>query len=659
MQDSRALANGLRALAMDAVQKANSGHPGAPMGMADIAEVLWRHFLQHNPKNPAWINRDRFVLSNGHASMLLYGLLHLTGYDLPLEALKQFRQLHSKTPGHPEYGITPGVETTTGPLGQGFANAVGMALSEKRLAEQFNRPQFPIIDHYTYVFLGDGCLMEGISQEAASLAGTWKLNKLIAFWDDNGISIDGPTVGWFTEDVPSRFRAMGWHVIENVDGHNANEIRVAIEVAQAEINKPTLICCRTVIGFGAPTVQGSCDCHGSPLGNEEVIRARVVLEWPYAAFEIPPSIAKAWDATETGAAREAKWNTLFKHYQEQHPELAEAFMSQHTPTIPADVLTGLQVLAETWQKEKISVATRKASQRVLEHLVPQLPQLLGGSADLTGSNLTNVATMPLQHIHYGVREFGMGAIMNGLALSGGFIPYGGTFLTFIDYAKNALRLAALMRLRVIWVLTHDSVGLGEDGPTHQPIEHLTALRVTPNVMVWRPADAVETAVAWGTALSTLTAPSVLALSRQNLPTLARSGMVWSDIAKGAYVLEEASSVKPMPQLIVMSAGSEVQLAVSAKAMLETKGYAVRVVSCPCLEQFMRQPAHYRESVLPKGVPVLAIEAGSRLSWVPFTGSLDRVVGIDQFGESAPGAAVLAAMGITAEAVVEKALGLLG
>jgi transketolase len=650
MPTARLLANALRALSMDAVQKANSGHPGAPMGMADIAQVLWGSFLKHNPADPAWPNRDRFVLSNGHASMLLYSLLHLTGYPLSLNDLGEFRQLHSKTPGHPELGITPGVETTTGPLGQGVANAVGMALAEKMLGAEFNRPDFPIIDHYTYVFLGDGCLMEGISHEVSSLAGTWALNKLIAFWDDNGISIDGEVEGWFNEDIPQRFRAYGWHVIEKVDGHSPEEIKKAIDVARLEQEKPTLICCKTKIGFGAPTKAGTEGCHGSPLGLAEIEGARKALDWPYAPFEIPADVAKAWDARPKGAMQESSWQNIFEAYRLVYPELATAFEQRLRGELPNGLLDRLTALAFEKQEANKSVASRKSSQEVLQVIAPLMPELLGGSADLTGSNLTKVAGSQA-YLHYGVREFGMGAIMNGLSLYGGYIPYGGTFLTFIDYAKNSLRLAALMNKRVIWVLTHDSIGLGEDGPTHQPIEHLSSLRATPNVHTWRPADAVETVIAWRESLKRENGPTCLILSRQNLPTLAKNNKQIELISRGGYILLEPEIE---PEIILIATGSEVALCCNVATELAEAGIGVRVVSLPCWEQFEQNSKIYQAKVLPAHLPKIAVEAGSTLCWWKYCrGQYDSIIGIDRFGESAPAESIFEILGFTVENIKAK------
>lgn len=659
MLEVRLLANAIRALSMDAVQQAHSGHPGMPMGMADIATVLWREFLQHNPANPHWINRDRFILSNGHGSILQYALLHLTGYDLTIEDLKQFRQLHSKTPGHPEFGLTPGIEATTGPLGQGITMAVGMALAERMLSSTFNRPGHAIIDHYTYVFLGDGCLMEGISHEACSLASTFGLNKLIAIWDDNGISIDGEVAGWFSDDTPARFRAYGWHVIENVDGHEPAAIRAALQAARTINDKPTLICCKTIIGFGAPAVGGTEKAHGAPLGVEEILRARDVLDWPHAAFAIPPDIAQAWDARAHGAHMEQLWQENFDDYQKQYPELAQELLRrlagdlpEHWSQIAEQIITKIQA-----QNINANVATRKASQQCIQAYAEYLPEILGGSADLTDSNLTR---WPQSHpfspgnptgnyLHYGVREFAMAAIMNGIALYGGFIPFGGTFLVFADYARNALRLSALQKLRVIYVFTHDSIGLGEDGPTHQPIEHLAILRYTPNMAVWRPCDATETAVAWRAAIEKRDGPTSLILSRQNLPAQNRTELQTVNIARGGYVLFDSHTAF---DVILIATGSEVMLAMQAAQALIAKGRHVRVVSMPCVEVFMQQEVKYRNKVLPPLVKIrVAIEAGVSDYWYRFVGDKGAIIGIDCFGESAPGEVLFNYFGFTAENVV--------
>ncbi|MEW6167447.1 MAG: transketolase [Pseudomonadota bacterium] len=656
------LANAIRALAMDAVQKANSGHPGMPMGMADIAEVLWNDYLAHNPANPLWPNRDRFVVSNGHGSMLLYALLHLSGYELPIEELKNFRQLHSKTPGHPEYGLTPGVETTTGPLGQGLANAVGMALAEAVLAQQFNRDGFAIVDHYTYVFAGDGCLMEGISHEACSLAGTLGLNKLVVFYDDNDISIDGEVAGWFRDDTPARFEAYGWQVVRKVDGHNPTELKRAIETARASADRPTLICCKTIIGFGAPTLQGKEKCHGAPLGEAEILLAREQLGWKHDRFEVPAEIRAGWDARKAGAEREQRWTALFRDYAAQHPAEAAEFERRTQGELPADwpaVVNAL--LVDTSQADK-PVATRKASKAVLDIVATKLPELFGGSADLSESNCTDFkghkAVGPRvfagNYVHYGVREFGMAAMLNGIALHGGLIPFGGTFLVFSDYARNALRMAALMKQRSIFVLTHDSIGLGEDGPTHQPVEQLSSLRLIPGLQVWRPADPFETAVAWAAALERRDGPSVLALSRQNLQPQAHGDAHMRDARRGGYVLWESAAPGAEP-LILIATGSEVQLAVDAAKKLASAGRVVRVVSMPCAEVFLAQDAVYRESVLPAAARRrLAIEAGVSAYWRAFVGLDGEVIGVDRFGESAPASAVFEYLGFTVDAIVARA-----
>ncbi|HXF79727.1 MAG TPA: transketolase [Usitatibacter sp.] len=647
--------NAIRALAMDAVQQANSGHPGMPMGMADIAEALWRHFLRHNPKNPHWPDRDRFLLSNGHGSMLQYALLHLTGYDLPMEELRRFRQLHSRTPGHPEVGYTPGVETTTGPLGQGLANAVGFALAEKLAAAHFNRPGHTIVDHWTYVFAGDGCLMEGISHEACSLAGTLGLPKLIAFYDDNGISIDGKVEGWFRDDTPRRFEAYGWNVIAHVDGQDSQAVRKAIESARGA-GKPTLICCKTTIGFGAPTRSGTAKAHGEALGAAEVAATREALGWKWPAFEIPPAVYREWDATTRGRALESDWNARFASYEKAHPELAAEFRRRTAGELPSNFQAMAKALVATANEKAASVATRKASQAAIEAFAPHLPELLGGSADLTGSNLTNwsesktvTATEAGDYIHYGVREFGMAAICNGIALHGGFIPFSGTFLTFSDYSRNALRMAALMKARNIFVFTHDSIGLGEDGPTHQPIEQLASLRLIPNMDVWRPCDTVETAVAWTAALERRTGPTSLALSRQTLPFVKREAATIEAIARGGYVLSQAQG---KARAAIIATGSEVSLALGAQKSLAEEGIAVRVVSMPCTSAFDRQDDAWRESVLPRGLPRVAVEAGVRDYWRKYVGLEGEVVGIDRFGESAPAPDVFKFLGIDAAHVAE-------
>ncbi len=647
------LTGAIRALAMDAVQKANSGHPGAPMGMAEIAEVLWRRHLRHNPANPQWADRDRFVLSNGHGSMLIYALLHLTGYDLSIDDLKNFRQFGSRTAGHPEVGHTPGVETTTGPLGQGISNAVGLALAEKVLAAEFNRPGHEIVDHATYAFLGDGCLMEGVSHEACSLAGTLGLGKLIAFYDDNGISIDGHVEGWFTDDTPKRFEAYGWQVIPNVAGHDPEAIEQALRAARAETGKPTLICCKTVIGLGAPNKAGSHDVHGAPLGADEIAAARAAIGWNHAPFEIPADVYAAWDAKAKGAALESDWNARFAAYRAAFPELAAEFARRMAGQLPADwAAASAKAIAEIAAKAE-NIATRKASQNAINAFAPLLPELIGGSADLAGSNLTlwkgskGVSkTSGGNYIYYGVREFGMTAIANGLALHGGLIPYTATFLVFSDYARNAIRMAALMKQRQIMVYTHDSIGLGEDGPTHQPVEHVSSLRLIPNLDVWRTADATETAVAWAAAIERKDGPSVLALSRQNLPTV--TGAIAADsIRRGGYVLSDAANA----QAVLIATGSEIKLALDAQQALAAAGIAVRVVSLPCADVFERQDKAYRESVLPRGIPRVAIEAGVTDFWRKYVGLEGAVIGIDRFGESAPAGELFKFFGFTVDNVV--------
>lgn len=647
------LANAIRALSMDAVQQANSGHPGMPMGMADIATVLWQDFLQHNPTNPSWPNRDRFILSNGHGSMLHYSLLHLTGYDLSIEDLKQFRQLHSKTPGHPEYGYAPGIETTTGPLGQGLANAVGMALAEKILAANFNQTNFAIVDHYTYVFMGDGCLMEGISHEAASLAGTLGLGKLIAFWDDNGISIDGEVHGWFTDDTPKRFEAYGWQVIKNIDGHDREMVKKAIKKARRELNKPTLICCKTIIGYGSPNKQGKEASHGAALGVDEVKLAREKLGWPYPAFEIPQEIYDAWDAKASGKRRENKWKKLFKDYEAQYPQLAAEFLRRQHKILPEAWLSTMQAAIQKAQNDKATIATRKASQEALNIMGPVLPELLGGSADLAGSNLTIwKGSVGITHdsargnyIYYGVREFGMCALANGLSLHGGFIPYVATFLVFSDYARNAMRMAAIMKQRVIYVYTHDSIGLGEDGPTHQPVEHLASLRLIPNMSVWRPCDVTETFVAWQAAIERIDGPTLLSLSRQNLPHMIRSEVQVQNIYRGAYILKEVAN----PELVIVATGSEVHLAMQAAEALTQR---VQVVSMPSFDVFLKQDLSYQQQVLPL-VPTLAIEAGVTQTWDPILkGRPYNILGINRFGESAKAEDLFKFFGFTKENVVK-------
>ncbi|MCH1920267.1 transketolase [Shewanella sp. A3A] len=660
MSSRKELANAIRALSMDAVQKAKSGHPGAPMGMADIAEVLWNDFLKHNPTNPKWSDRDRFVLSNGHGSMLIYSLLHLSGYDLGIEDLKQFRQLHSRTPGHPEYGYTPGVETTTGPLGAGISNAVGMAIAEKTLAAQFNRDGHAIVDHYTYCFLGDGCLMEGISHEACSLAGTLGLGKLIAFWDDNGISIDGHVEGWFTDNTPKRFEAYGWHVIADVDGHDSDAIRAAIEAAKAVTDKPTMICCKTIIGFGSPNKSGSHDCHGSPLGEEEIAAAREFLGWPHAPFEIPADVYAGWDAKEAGKANEAAWNDKFAAYAKAYPELAAEYERRVLKgELPAEFEAKAQAFIEECQSKGEGIASRKASQNAIAAFGALLPELFGGSADLAGSNLTlwsgskGIQEDPAgNYVFYGVREFGMSGIMNGVSLHGGFINYGATFMMFMEYARNAVRMSALMGIQNIFVYTHDSIGQGEDGPTHQPVEQLANLRMTPNMAVWRPCDASETAVSWKAAIERRDAPTSLIFSRQNLQAQARTSEQLANVAKGGYVLQDCAGT---PELILIATGSEVQLAVDAAAALTEQGKKVRVVSMPSTTEFDLQDAAYKESVLPKAVSKrVAIEAAHADYWIKYVGFDGAVVGMTTFGESAPGAALFKEFGFTVENVVAKA-----
>ena len=657
MSSRTELANAIRALSMDAVQQANSGHPGAPMGMADIAEVLWNDFLSHNPANPAWPNRDRFVLSNGHGSMLIYSLLHLTGYDLPIEELRNFRQLHSKTPGHPEYGYAPGVETTTGPLGQGITNAVGMALAEKTLAAHFNKDAHEVIDHFTYSFVGDGCLMEGISHEACSLAGTLGLGKLIAFYDDNGISIDGEVEGWFTDDTPARFAAYGWQVIADIDGHDPEAVRSAIESARGETDKPTLICCKTVIGKGSPNKEGSESCHGAALGVDEVAATRQALGWNYEPFEIPEHVYAGWEARTRGAQRESQWNTAMTAYADAHPELAGELRRRLAGELPADFSAQAQAYVEQCQRDGETIASRKASQNALNAYGPLLPELLGGSADLAGSNLTlwsgskgvSASDADGNYVYYGVREFAMSAMMNGIALHGGFIPYGATFLIFMEYARNAVRMAALMKQRSIFVYTHDSIGLGEDGPTHQPVEQLTALRATPNLRTWRPCDAVESAVAWKSAIEYTDGPSALVFSRQGLPHQQRSEQQLGDIARGGYILHDTGAA---PDVILIATGSEVHLVMAAAQQLGQAGKAVRVVSMPCAEVFEQQDASYREAVLPSDVLArVAVEAGHRDFWYKYVGLDGRIVGMSTFGESAPAGELFKSYGFTVDNVV--------
>ena len=658
MPSRRELANAIRALSMDAIQKAKSGHPGAPMGMADIAEVLWNDFLTHNPANPKWANRDRFVLSNGHGSMLLYSLLHLSGYDLPIEEIKNFRQLHAKTPGHPEYGYAPGIETTTGPLGQGIANAVGMAIAEKTLAGQFNRPGHGVIDHHTYVFLGDGCMMEGISHEACSLAGTLGLGKLIALYDDNGISIDGEVEGWFTDNTPMRFRSYGWHVIEGVDGHDGEAVKKAIAEAKTVTDKPSLICCKTVIGWGSPNKQGKEDCHGAPLGDAEIALVRETIGWPHPAFEVPADIYAGWSAKDKGAAREAEWNTRLADYKAAHPELGAELERRLSGKLPADWQAQAGAYIEAVNAKAEKVATRKASQNCLNGYGPLLPEFLGGSADLAGSNLTIWSGCKgIQkdaggnYIYYGVREFGMAAIANGISLHAGFIPYTATFLIFSEYARNALRMAALMKQRSIYVFTHDSIGLGEDGPTHQPIEQAATLRMIPNMGVWRPCDAVETAVAWKIAIERDTGPTSLLLSRQNLPHQPRTAEQLANIAKGGYVLLDCGC--GTPDAILIATGSEVELAVAAAAELKAKGKKIRVVSMPSTDCFEAQSKEYQQSVLPDAVQArVAVEAGVTGGWYRYVGTKGRVIGLDRFGESAPAEQLFPYFGFTVENVVK-------
>ncbi|MEE7083279.1 transketolase [Escherichia coli O6:H1] len=662
--NSQLLANAIRMLSVDAIQKANSGHPGAPMGMADIAEVVWRRHLRHNPKNPQWFNRDRYVQSNGHGSMLIYALLHLTGYDLSMDDIRDFRQLHSRTPGHPEYGYTPGVETTTGPLGQGVANAVGMAIAEKALAAEFNKPGFNIVDHHTWLFLGDGCLMEGISHEACGLAGTLKLGNLIAIWDDNGISIDGHVEGWFAEDTAARFRAYGWHVIEGVDGHDPEEVDAAVREAKSVTDKPSLLCCKTIIGFGSPNKANSHDCHGSALGADEVALVRERLQWPYAPFEIPGEIYAAWDATEKGAQVQQEWDALFADYAKQWPELAAEFTRRMKGDLPAGWVENMQKYVHDLQSHPAALATRQVSQKCLNHFADMLPELMGGSADLSPSNLTRhqksvdfTGENPAgNYISYGVREFGMSAIMNGLALHGGFIPYGGTFLMFMEYARNALRMAALMKIRSVLVYTHDTIGLGEDGPTHQPVEQLASLRLTPNMETWRGCDQVEVAVAWQQAIERKDGPTSLVLTRQPLAQQPRTAAQLAEIARGGYVLSDCDG---QPEMILISAGSEIELVVSAAKALTEEGRKVRVVSLPCTERFDNQDAAYKESVLPKAVRKrLAVEASIAGFWERYVGLNGKVIGMTSFGESAPANVLFKHFGFTPENVLAQARELL-
>ncbi|BCN25864.1 transketolase [Vibrio alfacsensis] len=661
--DRKNLANAIRALSMDGVQQANSGHPGAPMGMADIAEVLWRSHLNHNPANPEWADRDRFVLSNGHGSMLIYSLLHLSGYELSIDDLKNFRQLHSKTPGHPEYGYAPGIETTTGPLGQGITNAVGMAMAEKALAAQFNKEGHDIVDHFTYVFMGDGCLMEGISHEACSLAGTLGLGKLIAFWDDNGISIDGHVEGWFSDDTPKRFEAYGWHVIPAVDGHDSEAINAAIIAAKAD-PRPTLICTKTIIGFGSPNKSGSHDCHGAPLGAEEIAATRKQLGWEHGPFEIPQEIYAEWSAIETGAAKEATWDEKFAAYEAAYPELAAEFKRRVNGDLPAEWEAKANQIIADLQANPANIASRKASQNALEAFGQMLPEFMGGSADLAPSNLTmwsgskslETSDFSGNYIHYGVREFGMTAIMNGIALHGGFVPYGATFLMFMEYARNAMRMAALMKIQNIQVYTHDSIGLGEDGPTHQPVEQIASLRLTPNMSTWRPCDQVESAVSWKLAIERKDGPSALIFSRQNLAQQERTAAQVADIAKGGYILKDSDG---KPELILIATGSEVELAVKAAEQLTAEGKKVRVVSMPSTDAFDKQDAAYRESVLPSDVTArIAVEAGIADFWYKYVGFDGRIIGMTTFGESAPAEQLFEMFGFTLENVVNTAKELL-
>jgi transketolase len=660
MPSRRELANAIRALSMDAVERANSGHPGMPMGMADIAEVLWRDFLKHNPGNPRWVDRDRFVLSNGHGSMLLYSVLNLTGYPLAVDELRKFRQLGSRTAGHPEHEIDIGIETTTGPLGQGLSNAVGMALAEKKLAAEFNRPGHEIVDHYTWVFLGDGCLMEGISHEACSLAGTWGLGKLIGFYDDNGISIDGEVAGWFTDDTPRRFEAYGWQVIRAVDGHDPDAVTRAIRRAKREKTKPTLICCKTIIGYGAPNKQGKEETHGAALGADEVARARETLGWPHPPFVVPEEIRAAWDAHAAGRRAEYRWRRRFRGYEKAHPDLAAEFLRRADAKLPAELDAWIGEGARTAQSAAQAAATRQSSQIVLNGLGGRMPELLGGSADLTGSNNTRIkGTQPYApgrpdgaYLHYGVREFAMGAIINGIALHGGYIPFGGTFLVFSDYARNSLRMAAIIGAGSIFVLTHDSIGLGEDGPTHQPVEHLASLRMIPRMEVWRPCDTAETWVAWGAALKRRHAPTVLALTRQSLPPQSRNAEQLASIGRGGYVLWEPPGA---PECVLIATGSEVSLAVEAARVLAERGRRARVVSMPCTSVFDAQDEDWRTSVLPPALERrIAIEAGAPDGWWRYVGPRGRIVGMTSFGASAPGKDVFRHFGFTSAAVVEAA-----
>ncbi len=663
MSSRKHLANAIRALSMDGVQQANSGHPGAPMGMADIAEVLWRSHLNHNPQNPEWADRDRFILSNGHGSMLIYSLLHLSGYDLSIEDLKNFRQLHSKTPGHPEYGYAPGIETTTGPLGQGITNGVGMAMAEKALAAQFNREGHDIVDHNTYVFMGDGCLMEGISHEACSLAGTLGLGKLVAFWDDNGISIDGEVEGWFSDDTPKRFEAYGWHVIPAVDGHDADAINAAIVAAKAD-PRPTLICTKTIIGFGSPNKEGTHDCHGAPLGADEIAATKAKLGWDHGAFEIPTDVAAEWDAKEAGTAKEASWNAKFDAYAAAHPELAAEYKRRVNGGLPAEWEEKANAIIADLQANPANIASRKASQNALEAFGAMLPEFMGGSADLAPSNLTmwsgskslTADDFSGNYIHYGVREFAMTAIMNGIALHGGFVPYGATFLMFMEYARNAMRMAALMKVQNIQVYTHDSIGLGEDGPTHQPVEQIASLRLTPNMSTWRPCDQVESAVSWKLAIERRDGPSALIFSRQNLAQQDRNAEQVANIAKGGYILKDCEG---QPELILIATGSEVELAVEAAAQLTADGKAVRVVSMPSTDAFDKQDEAYREAVLPSSVTKrIAVEAGIADFWYKYVGFGGKIIGMTTFGESAPADELFKMFGFTTENVVNTAKELL-
>ena len=659
MTSRRELANAIRALSMDAVQKANSGHPGAPMGMADIAQVLWNDFMRHNPTNPQWSNRDRFVLSNGHGSMLIYSLLHLTGYDLPIEELKSFRQLHSKTPGHPEYGYAPGIETTTGPLGQGITNAVGMAIAEKALAAQFNKDGHKIVDHHTYVFLGDGCLMEGISHEACSLAGTLGLGNLIAFWDDNGISIDGHVDGWFTDNTPMRFEAYGWHVIADVDGHDATAISKAVQLAKAMTDKPTMICCKTTIGFGSPNKAGSHACHGAALGQDEINLTKAALGWDHEAFVIPENVYAGWDAKAKGATAEKEWNEKFAAYKVAYPELAGEYQRRTVGELPANWKVDADTFVSAVDAEAKTTATRLSSLAAIEGFAKILPEIFGGSADLGCSNMTEWSTYrPMRadkpdanYINYGVREFGMSAIMNGIALHGGFIPFGATFLMFSEYARNALRMASLMKIRSIFVYTHDSIGLGEDGPTHQPVEQTATLRLIPGIQVWRPCDAVETTISWKSAFERQDGPSILVFSRQNLPHVPRTQQQIADISRGGYVLSDCDG---QPEAIIIATGSEVELALNASDVLKASGKKIRVVSMPSTNIFDAQDAAYRESVLPAAVTKrVAVEAGVTDGWWKYVGTNGKIVGLDRFGESAPAGQLFKEFGFTVENVVKN------